>query len=309
MARRAAVVHRHGRHVRDVVVGLQLAPGRVRAPARAAARSCPIYATDDRYTDDVHYMGGVLQAVDLVDYVLYMAAMNALPPVPAVYGDGWREEWLRRIEGTEPWLLRWLEEQDDGPYWRHGSLRPGLRAHHLPDDDRRRLGRRLPQQHASARSPRCAARSALLIGPWSHMSTATVAARAAHRPRARDHPLVRPLAARRRERDRRRAADRRVRAALDAGPRPTSRRCAASGAPSRRGRPTGSRRAALAPGRRRRRRDPRPRRRRQARPGSPAPGSSVGATGGPARGRRAVADLRLARSRGSSRSWATRASG
>ena len=53
-----------------------------------------------------------------------MAACNVLPPVPAVYGDGWREEWLRRIEGTEPWLLRWLEEQDDGPYWRHGSLRP-----------------------------------------------------------------------------------------------------------------------------------------------------------------------------------------
>ena len=45
--------------------------------------------------------------------------------MPAVYGDGWRDEWRRRIDGTEPWLLRWLEEQDDGPYWRHGSLRPG----------------------------------------------------------------------------------------------------------------------------------------------------------------------------------------
>ena len=29
-----------------------------------------IYATDDRYTDDVHYCGGVLRAIDLVDYVL-----------------------------------------------------------------------------------------------------------------------------------------------------------------------------------------------------------------------------------------------
>ena len=73
-------------------------------------------------------MGGILKAVDLVDYVIYMAACNVLPPVPAVYGDGWREEWRRRIDGTEPWLLRWLEEQDDGPYWRHGSLRPRLRA-------------------------------------------------------------------------------------------------------------------------------------------------------------------------------------
>ncbi len=37
-----------------------------------------IYATDDRYTDDVHYMGGSLRVLDLVDYPLYMVAMNAL---------------------------------------------------------------------------------------------------------------------------------------------------------------------------------------------------------------------------------------
>ena len=40
-----------------------------------------IYATDDRYTDDVHYMGGLLKWIDLVDYPHYMTAMNALPPV------------------------------------------------------------------------------------------------------------------------------------------------------------------------------------------------------------------------------------
>ena len=85
---------------------------------------CAIYATDDRYTDDVHYMGGALRAIDLVDYCHYMVPMNALPPVPAVWGDGWRDEWLRRIDEHEPWLLRWLEEQLDGPYWRHGSVRP-----------------------------------------------------------------------------------------------------------------------------------------------------------------------------------------
>ena len=38
--------------------------------------------------------------------------------------DGWREEWQRRVDDAEPWLLRWLEEQVDGPYWRHGSVRP-----------------------------------------------------------------------------------------------------------------------------------------------------------------------------------------
>ena len=175
----------------------------------------PIYASDDRYTDDVHYMGGVLKALDLVDWVIYMAACNVLPPVPAVYGEGWREEWRRRIDGTEPWLLRWLEEQDDGPYWRHGSLRPGVRPDHVPDDDRRGLGRRVHEH----RAPRVrgdvvpAARDHRTVGAHVH---GDVDPRAAHRPRARARPLVLPLAPRRAERDRRGAADRRVHAALDA---------------------------------------------------------------------------------------------
>lgn len=59
---------------------------------------CAIYATDDRYTDDGHYMGGSLRAIDLVDYCHYMTACNLLPPVPAVFGDDWLEEWKMRFE-------------------------------------------------------------------------------------------------------------------------------------------------------------------------------------------------------------------
>jgi hypothetical protein len=132
----------------------------------------PIYASDDRYTDDVHYMGGILKAIDLVDWVLYMAACNVLPPVPAVFGDGWRDEWRRRIEGTEPWLLRWLEEQDDGPYWRHGSLRPGYDRITCPTmivagwaDGYTNIALRAYEALSCPRR--------VLIGPWSHMSTAT----------------------------------------------------------------------------------------------------------------------------------------
>ena len=92
-----------------------------RPPALKAI--CAIYASDDRWTDDVHYRGGALRWVDLVDYCHYMTPLTMLPPVPAVYGDGWRDEWRRRLETQEPWVLTWLRENRDGDYWRHGSVR------------------------------------------------------------------------------------------------------------------------------------------------------------------------------------------
>jgi len=76
----------------------------------------PIFASDDRYNDDVHYYGGALKHVDLVDYPTYMVAMNALPPVPRLWGEDWREEWQRRLERTEPWLLTWLAHQRRDDY-------------------------------------------------------------------------------------------------------------------------------------------------------------------------------------------------
>jgi predicted acyl esterase len=86
---------------------------------------CAIYATDDRWTDDVHWRGGALRLVDLVDYDHYMTPMCVLPPVPAVWGDGWHREWVRRLTTNEPWVLTWLRESRHGAYWDHGSVRLG----------------------------------------------------------------------------------------------------------------------------------------------------------------------------------------
>jgi predicted acyl esterase len=139
----------------------------LRPPALKAI--IPIYATDRRYTDDVHYGGGARRGIDFLDYPAYMVALNALPPVPSVFGEGWREEWLRRIESNEPWELGWLEHQNEDDYWRRGSVffdygsieaATLMIAGHA--DGYRNMAFRAFERLQSPKK--------ILFGPWSHMS-------------------------------------------------------------------------------------------------------------------------------------------
>ena len=88
----------------------------------------PMYATDDRYRDDVHIRGGCVTASEKSQYAISQLGMNAMPPLPAFRGAGWRDEWRARLDGTPPWLFAWIREQTDGPYWRRGSLAPDYDA-------------------------------------------------------------------------------------------------------------------------------------------------------------------------------------
>jgi predicted acyl esterase len=81
-------------------------------------------ATDDRYTDDVHYLGGCATVSELSQYAVSMVGMNALPPSRMSRGEAWADEWRDRLERTPIWLFEWLRQQHDGPYWRQGSLAP-----------------------------------------------------------------------------------------------------------------------------------------------------------------------------------------
>ncbi len=83
----------------------------------------PMYATDDRYRDDVHYIGGCVTVSDLSQYAVSMVACNAMPPHTA-YADDWAAQWKARLEQTPCWLIEWLRHQTDDPYWRTGSLAP-----------------------------------------------------------------------------------------------------------------------------------------------------------------------------------------
>lgn len=79
----------------------------------------PMYATDDRFTDDMHYRGGALDGWSVIgSYALGMVSRNALPPYAELAGENWRALWELRLEKNTPWLIRWIEEQFDGPYWR-----------------------------------------------------------------------------------------------------------------------------------------------------------------------------------------------
>ena len=92
-----------------------------RPPALRAI--APVYATDDRYTDDMHFHGGALNASSLPAYPTSMIGMNAMPPL-GERGAEFDRAWRERVEATPAWIVEWIRQQHDGPYWRNGSLRP-----------------------------------------------------------------------------------------------------------------------------------------------------------------------------------------
>jgi putative CocE/NonD family hydrolase len=98
--------------------GLQLA---ARAP-EALKAVVTVCSTDDRYDDDVHYMGGAVLGIDMAAWGATMFAFNSRPPRPEVVGDGWVERWRERLEANRPMTPTWLAHQERDDYWRHGSV-------------------------------------------------------------------------------------------------------------------------------------------------------------------------------------------
>ncbi|MDX6591859.1 MAG: uncharacterized protein QOJ13_1055 [Gaiellales bacterium] len=81
-----------------------------------------VASTDDRYTDDVHYLGGAVLASDMLPWGTTMLAYNARPPDPEVVGGAWRTTWLERLEANRPWVEDWLAHQRRDAFWEHGSV-------------------------------------------------------------------------------------------------------------------------------------------------------------------------------------------
>ncbi|MDN5895924.1 MAG: CocE/NonD family hydrolase, partial [Nocardioides sp.] len=123
-------------------------------------------STDDRYTDDVHYMGGCL-LTDNLSWASTMFAYNACPPDPSIVGEAWRTMWQDRLDGSGLWLETWLRHQRRDDYWKRGSINEDYSAVEVPvmavsgwaDGYSNSVFRLLENLSSPVRG---------LIGPWSH---------------------------------------------------------------------------------------------------------------------------------------------
>ncbi|MGP4009620.1 CocE/NonD family hydrolase [Streptomyces sp. 4N124] len=135
-------------------------------PLKAIVTVC---STDDRYDNDVHYMGGSVLAVDMHAWAAAMLAFSSRPPDPRHVGEAaWREMWVERLEAVQPLVHTWLAHQTRDRYWRRGSVCEDYGAikaavlavggwHDPYRDTVLRLVEHLPPDRVRG-----------LIGPWSH---------------------------------------------------------------------------------------------------------------------------------------------
>ena len=125
-----------------------------------------VCSTDDRYRDDVHFMGGALLNAKLGWASVFQLFM-AHPPDPALVGESWREMWLRRLNETPLFLANWLRHQRRDAYWKHGSINQDYAAIACPvlavGGWTDAYTNAIPRLLAHLSVPRQG-----LIGPWAH---------------------------------------------------------------------------------------------------------------------------------------------
>src|SRR6516164_3035037 len=126
-----------------------------------------VCSTDNRYTDDVHYMGGCLLNENLT-WGSVLMSYNACPPDPELIGKRWRTMWRSRLEHAVFFPEVWLEHSRRDEYWKHGSVCEDYGAITCPvyaiggwSDA---YSNAIPRLLAGLKVPRKG-----LIGPWAHL--------------------------------------------------------------------------------------------------------------------------------------------
>lgn len=123
-------------------------------------------ASDDRYSDDAHYMGGCLLNENQI-WGTVLFGLNALPPDPDIVGERWRDMWTQRLEQDRPFPAHWLRHQRRDAYWQQGSACEDFSRIQCPvyavggwADG---YSNAVPRLLEGLETPRKG-----LIGPWSH---------------------------------------------------------------------------------------------------------------------------------------------
>lgn len=145
------------------VVSLQMAMAAPPHLKAIIARS----GTDDPYTEWTN-PGGSPRPYMYENYSTIMTARNFSPPDPGEVGERWAEMWAERLEKNVPWGIPFIQNLEDGPFWRERSLRDNYDRvkcavfvvggwadwYHTP----------LLRTFANLNVPKRA-----LIGPWGHL--------------------------------------------------------------------------------------------------------------------------------------------
>ena len=123
-------------------------------------------ASDDRYADDAHFMGGCLLNENQIWGTAFFSN-NALPPDPELAGEAWREMWMQRLRANHPFPALWLRHQRRDDYWKQGSVCEDFGRIQSPvyaiggwADG---YSNAVPRLLAGLQCPRKG-----LIGPWAH---------------------------------------------------------------------------------------------------------------------------------------------
>ncbi|MEM9692700.1 MAG: CocE/NonD family hydrolase [Myxococcota bacterium] len=78
-------------------------------------------ASDDRYADDAHYMGGCLLNENM-QWGSILMTYQAMPPDPEIVGERWRAMWRERLEKLVAFPAHWLRHPNRDEPWKHGSV-------------------------------------------------------------------------------------------------------------------------------------------------------------------------------------------
>jgi putative CocE/NonD family hydrolase len=123
-------------------------------------------STDNRYTDDVHYMGGSMLS-DNFQWSAMMFGMMSRAPDKKLLGKNWKSTWLNRLKHQPLMATRWMQHQQYDAYWKHGSISEDWSAIQCPvyliggwSDG---YANTIPRMLESLQCPRKG-----LIGPWAH---------------------------------------------------------------------------------------------------------------------------------------------